>query len=126
MGIVEEYFTIISKYKKIYGEKTILLMQVGAFFEVYGKKKYNELTSILEFTQICDLNIANKNMTLDNDPVIMAGFKDIGIEKFLNKLQDAGFTTIVYVQDEQEKNTTRSLKGISPLQEPISQMKRQN
>lgn len=39
MGIVEEYFTIISKYKKIYGEKTILLMQVGAFFEVYGKKK---------------------------------------------------------------------------------------
>lgn len=112
MGIVEEYFTIISKYKKIYGEKTILLMQVGAFFEVYGKKKYNELTSILEFTQICDLNIANKNMTLDNDPVIMAGFKDIGIEKFLNKLQDAGFTTIVYVQDEQEKNTTRSLKGI--------------
>lgn len=90
------------------------------------KKKYNELTSILEFTQICDLNIANKNMTLDNDPVIMAGFKDIGIEKFLNKLQDAGFTTIVYVQDEQEKNTTRSLKGIFPLQEPISQMKRQN
>ena len=42
----------------------------------------------------------------------MAGFKENFIEKYLNKIQAAGFTAIVYVQDEQEKNITRSLAGI--------------
>ena len=40
--LVEEYFELTTKYKAIYGENTIVLMQVGAFFEVYGtKKKYD-------------------------------------------------------------------------------------
>ena len=37
--LVEEYFELTTKYKAIYGENTIVLMQVGAFFEVYGTKK---------------------------------------------------------------------------------------
>ena len=112
MGVVAEYFNIICEYKKTYGPQTILLMQVGAFFEVYGKTNNMELSSINEFKQICDLNISSRNMSLDGVPVVIAGFKENFVEKYLNKLQDAGFTTIVYVQDEQEKNTTRSLKGI--------------
>jgi DNA mismatch repair protein MutS len=43
---------------------------------------------------------------------MMAGFKDIQIEKYIKKIQDAGFTVVVYTQDEAAKNTTRSLGGI--------------
>jgi DNA mismatch repair protein MutS len=112
--LVEEYFDLTNKYKAIYGENTIVLMQVGAFFEVYGTKNNTSPTSIHEFSRMCDLNIANKNMSVGQDPVIMAGFKENFIEKYLNKIQGAGFTAIVYVQDEQEKNAnpTRSLAGI--------------
>ena len=41
--LVEEYFELTNKYKAIYGENTIVLMQVGAFFEVYGTKKIRRL-----------------------------------------------------------------------------------
>jgi DNA mismatch repair protein MutS len=110
--LVEEYFELTNKYKAIYGENTIVLMQVGAFFEVYGTKKNTTASSIHDFSRICDLNIANKNTCIGQDSVIMAGFKENFIEKYLNKIQAAGFTAIVYVQDEQEKNITRSLAGI--------------
>ena len=110
--LVEEYFELTNKYKAIYGENTIVLMQVGAFFEVYGTRNNTTSSSIHDFSRICDLNIANKNTCIGQDSVIMAGFKENFIEKYLNKIQAAGFTAIVYVQDEQEKNTTRSLAGI--------------
>ncbi len=36
MALIKEYFELTKKYQDDYGENTILLMQVGAFFEVYG------------------------------------------------------------------------------------------
>jgi DNA mismatch repair protein MutS len=36
MTIVEEYLELTKKHKKEYGEKTLVLMQVGSFFEAYG------------------------------------------------------------------------------------------
>jgi len=116
MSLIKEYFELTNHYQNEYGENTILLMQVGSFFEVYGI--YNEKTEtisgskIIDFSQICELNIVEKNTCVGNDNVMMAGFKDIQIEKYIKKIQDAGFTVVVYTQDEAAKNTTRSLGGI--------------
>ena len=116
MSLIKEYFELTNRYQTEYGENTILLMQVGSFFEVYGI--YNEKTEtisgskIIDFSQICELNIVEKNTCVGNDNVMMAGFKDIQIEKYIKKIQDAGFTVVVYTQDEAAKNTTRSLGGI--------------
>ena len=123
MALISEYFVLTRKYQEDYGPNTIVLMQVGSFFEVYGvyEKKIDTITGsrILEFSQICELNIVEKNtsITKENDNneknnVMMAGFKDIQIEKYIKKIQEAGFTAVVYVQDEAVKNTTRSLGGI--------------
>lgn len=116
MALVQEYFQLSTKYIKEYGSTTILLMQVGSFFEVYGKKKDGSIcgSNIIDFSKICELNVVDKNICVgsDNEGVVMAGFKDIMIEKYLKKLQSAGFTTVVYTQDEKAKNTTRSLAGI--------------
>jgi DNA mismatch repair protein MutS len=116
MALIKEYFELTKKYQDDYGDNTILLMQVGSFFEVYGLKNTNTNiitgSRITDFSQICELNIADKNSSIGKDNVIMAGFKDIMIEKYLRKIQDAGFTVVVYTQDESVKNTTRSLQGI--------------
>jgi DNA mismatch repair protein MutS len=116
MSLINEYFELTKRYQDEYGEKTILLMQVGAFFEVYGinNKELNKITSskISDFSQICELNIVDKNTCVGKNNVMMAGFKDIMIEKYLRKIQDAGFTAVVYTQDENIKNTTRSLAGV--------------
>ena len=36
MGIVEDYILITGDAQQEYGENTVLLMQVGSFFEIYG------------------------------------------------------------------------------------------
>ena len=116
MALIKEYFELTNRYQDDYGENTILLMQVGSFFEVYGI--FNEKTEtifgskIVEFSQICELNIVEKNTCVGKDNVMMAGFKDMQIEKYIKKIQDSGFTAVVYAQDEAAKNTTRSLAGI--------------
>lgn len=116
MALIKEYFDLTKKYCNEYGEKTILLMQVGAFFEVYGilDKKTNNISNsqILEFSRICDLAVVEKNVCVGKDNVVMAGIKDIILEKNIKKIQEAGFTAVVYAQDENCKNTTRSLAGI--------------
>lgn len=116
MALINEYFELTKRYQDEYGDKTILLMQVGAFFEVYGinNKELNTITlsKITDFSQICELNIVDKNTCVGKNNVMMAGFKDIMIEKYLKKIQDAGFTAVVYTQDENIKNTTRSLAGV--------------
>ena len=116
MALIKEYFELSKKYQNDYGENIILLMQVGSFFEVYGihDKITDTITEskIVEFSQFCELNIVEKNVSIGKNKVVMAGFKDIMIEKYIKKIQEAGYTSVVYTQDAAEKNTTRSLAGI--------------
>jgi len=116
MALIKEYFDLTKRYIDEYGRNTILLMQVGSFFEVYGKldkatEKISE-SNIEDFSKICELAIVEKNVCVGNHDVVMAGFKDFMIEKYLKKIQDAGYTAVVYTQDEAAKNTTRSCLGI--------------
>jgi len=117
MALVKEYFELTKKYQELYGEKTILFMQVGSFFEVYSiyskKTAIHVGSKIEDFSHICDLLIVEKSgVFINNDQVMMAGFKDIQVEKYIKKIQEACYTAVVYTQDESTKNTTRSLSGI--------------
>ena len=124
-GIYEEYFTVSDKYRRDFGDKTILLMQVGAFFEVYGlgqpfekmewiKQKYCGPfigSHIQEFINHCDLNISNKQVAYKNKYVYMAGFRDYSLDRYLKKLDDAGYTSVVFIQSPEDK-TVRILHNI--------------
>ena len=115
MTIAEDYLQFTAKWKREYGEKTIVLMQVGSFFEVYGlldndNKIYG--SNIQEFAEINDMVIARKNVCVGKEGVVMAGFGLPQLDKYVRKLQDNGYTIPVYTQDSQCKNTTRSLHTI--------------
>jgi len=116
MSVATEYFEITKKYQSEYGQNTILLMQVGSFFEVYAI--VNSATKVVtgsrieDFSTICDLRIAEKNNFIGADSIVMAGFKDIMIEKYIRKLQEAGFTVVVYSQQPTATGFTRVLSGI--------------
>lgn len=127
--LIDQYFRLVDEYTKEYGENTFVLMQVGAFFEVYGKKHHSfqgriKGSKLEEFTKICELNIAQKskvsvkhtiqenNITKQiNCNVVMAGFRDYILEKYLDKINNAGFTCVVYRQNETD-TTKRELLGI--------------
>ena len=118
MALIKEYFDLTKQYNDDYGESTILLMMVGSFFEVYGilNKATGVITGskIVDFGRICELNIVEKNVCIGKDNVVMAGFKDMMIEKYIKKIQEAGFTAVVYTQQQDlgTKIITRSCAGI--------------
>ncbi len=123
MSLIKEYLELTKKYSDEYGELTIVLMQNGAFFEVYGLKDKNDNIygcKLSDFSRICDLNIVDKkvpggDMTIDGDQVINAGFKTHLIEKYIKKLQDNGYTIIVYEEEGEDpvkKTKIRNKTGI--------------
>jgi DNA mismatch repair protein MutS len=115
MALVKDYLDITKKYKALYGERTLVLMQVGSFYECYAIKKAKNVyegSNILDFTQINDMIIANKNTSIDGNEIVMAGFCLAQKDKYVKKMINNGYTVLVYDQDSDTKNTTRSLDCI--------------
>jgi len=115
MTIVEEYLQLTKKYKNEYGEKTLVLMQVGSFFEAYGlMDKDNNIhgSEIVKFAEINDMAISKKNICVEKQGVVMSGFGLPQLEKYIKKMQENGYTIPVYTQDSAQKNTTRNLSCI--------------
>ena len=116
MTIIKDYLELTEKYKKDYGEKTLLLMQVGSFFECYALINEKDNTyigsNIKEFSDINDLVISRKHITHNQKQVVMAGFGLMQIEKYIRKMQENDYTIVVYTQDSNTKNTARSLSCI--------------
>jgi len=115
MSITKEYFELTRKHKQEYGEKTVVLMLVGVFYEIYAIKTPTGAlhSNIEEVSQICNLAISEDRKTLyDNCPVLMSGFRDYTLEKYLQKLSDVGYTSIIYNQNKSDKKITRELAQI--------------
>lgn len=112
MSFLEQYYVYTNEYTEKYGSQTIVLMQCGAFFEVYGKKddKGNITGSrILEYSQLTELKRVYKC-----PGNIMAGFRDYDIERYIKKLQDNGYTVVVFEEYDVADDGTklRRLQGI--------------
>ena len=68
-SIYGEYIQLTEQYQAKYGTSCVVLLQVGAFFEVYGFRCPStnaiQKTPIVEFSQICNLNISEKKINYD-------------------------------------------------------------
>ena len=116
MTVITDYFRYTEENTQKYGEKTIVLMQVGAFFEVYGYKesKNGEMkgSKIEEFGRIIEYKIVPKKQCVGKKNIFMAGFQKHLLDKFVKKLNDRGYTIAIYTQDVQAPKSNRSLIGV--------------
>ena len=117
MALIKEFFELTKRYEDDYGSNTVFLIQVGSFFECYGlKDTNNEIhgSNIVDFSRICDLNIAEKRVSINSEQVVMAGFTYHFLDKYVKKMQQSGYTVAVYSQDElgSSGDITRSLLGV--------------
>ena len=66
MSLIKDYFLKTEELKKKYGEKSVVLMQVGSFYEIYGLKKKGKIhgSSIQDVASFCEMEIANKKIVL--------------------------------------------------------------
>ena len=116
VSIYYEYIQLTKKYQTSYGTNTIVLLQVGAFFEVYGFKCPHtgdiQDSQIQDFSQMCNLNVSEKKIVYEGRQVLMAGFRDYTLDKYLQKITAFGFTAVVYVQLKQGSTITRVLDSV--------------
>ena len=104
--IYQEYFQLATQYQGQYGTKTIILMQVGAFFEIYASDKENHV-QMTELAHFCNLNISDKT-----NGYKMAGFRDYTLDKYLQKITDNEYTAVIFIQEKQGKTIQRVLHSI--------------
>ena len=75
MALIKDYLKKTEEHEKIYGKNSIVLMQVGQFFEIYGLRdsatKKIVGSSIQDISQKCDLSISNKKVCVGKHGVVM-------------------------------------------------------
>jgi len=115
-SIYGEYFKYTEEYQTKYGKHSVVLMQVGAFFEVYGIKlaEGDDIvrSQIAHFAEICQLNVSAKTQSYENGTIVMAGFRDFTIDKYITKLTENGYTVPVFVQEKDGKVIRRVLDKV--------------
>lgn len=112
---VRDYFLKSNELSQRYGEKSIVLIQNGVFYEAYGlRDAKSEIvgSKLLEFATLCDLAIGNKHIRINDCDVVFTGFQRYSFEKYKKVLQHHGYTISVWDQDEQKSGTKRSLAMI--------------
>ena len=61
--IIDDYIFYTKEYKCKYGDKTIVLMQVGSFFDLYSITEDTD-SEIYKITDICNILISKKNKSI--------------------------------------------------------------
>lgn len=112
-NLIDEYFNYQSDYVKKYGEKTIVLMQVGSFHEAY--QTLDKGFELSKLSNILNIIVSKKNKsiaTVDMKNPYMMGFPSASLQKYLKILVENYFTVIVIDQTTPPPNPKREITGI--------------
>jgi DNA mismatch repair protein MutS len=116
--LIDDYINYQIKYQGKYGDKTVILMQVGSFFEAYAIDNDKEKINIDNLNQICDLmniQISRKNKNVienSRSNPLMAGFPLFAIEKFIQILMNHGYTVVLIEQVTEPPEPERKVTNI--------------
>jgi DNA mismatch repair protein MutS len=119
MGLIEDYFAYYNKYQKEYGENTVVLMQVGSFFEAYELSEPISLGNASKVANILNFVYTSKNKKLQSGSMSNPHFCGFGLTqltKYLPILIDNDFIVIVVEQIgneiQENKMVKRKVTGI--------------
>lgn len=111
--IINEYIEYMKKYKEQYGDKCIVLLQVGSFYEMYTIYENNNCDNndIYKVADICGIITTRKNKSIAeislNNPV-MAGFPIHSLNKFTQILLNNNYTIVIIQQEQQMTGDNKS------------------
>jgi len=94
--LVNDYITLNSQFKNLYGAKTILFMQNGAFFDAY------DIVQDADHLQVCKhvlgITVSAMNRMIQGTNPYMAGFPLDSFAKNARKLVHNGYTVVKMIQ----------------------------
>ena len=113
--ILYEYDKYVKKYKNIYGQNTIVLIQLGSFFEICAS--LNDKKGEIDIHHICDnilsIAVGKKVIKSENSlEYLMAGFPLISQEKHISNLLNNEYTVVLIEQTTEPPNPEREMTRI--------------
>jgi len=100
--LTEVYFELQKHFESKYGRNTIILMEIGSFFELYEVNN-NELKigKAKEIAELLNIQLTRKNKTIVENSIknpLLAGVPTVSIERYLARLINSKKYTIVMVK----------------------------
>lgn len=110
MALIKEYFKLQEEYEKKYGERTVIVMQVGGFYEVYS---YNGIGKADVVSNLCNMVLTSKDKKKKisiNNPQ-MCGMPLQSLQRYASLLSKEGYISVIVKQDEmiKEKRTVEQI-----------------
>ena len=98
--IYDDYLEYLNKYRKSHGANTIVLMQVGGFFEIYALEEDGSIELLQEIASICNFQISKKDKkkNLSRSNPYMAGFPLKAKDKYIDVLINNNYTIVMIEQ----------------------------
>ena len=118
MTIIDDYLELSDKYSKEYGEDTLLLMQVGHFFECYAIDNATEKTNTHAFyksADIMNIQVTRKSKKITENSrgnPLMTGINIYTRDKYIQILLDANFTVVLMEQVTEPPDPKREVTQI--------------
>lgn len=99
MTLINEYFKYQKMHEEKYGEKTIVMIQIGKFYEVYS---VNDAGKAHQVSKMCNmiLTLKNKNEPLSMKNPNMCGMPVSSKNRYVEILTNNGYTVAIYTQDD--------------------------
>jgi len=111
--IIDDYLKYQDEYSSKYGEMTIILMQVGSFFELYSI--IDNCPFLYKIGDICNIQISRKNKSIkevSKTNPLMAGFPLYVLNKFIQILLQNKYTIVLIEQVSPPPNPERKITEI--------------
>lgn len=114
--LIHEYLNQQIEFEKKYGINTLVLMQVGSFFEFYGVNNNDEkIGNPEEVTELLNIQLTRRNKAIlenSRNNCLMAGFPCHSLKRFINILLDNNYTIILIEQVSPPPNPKREITQI--------------
>ena len=115
--LTQHYFKLQQLFESKYGKDTVVLMEIGTFFEVYEVNNEEEqIGKAKEIAELLNIQLTRKNKSiLENNQSnpLMAGVPAVSFEKHINRIiQEQKYTIAIIKQVGVPPNVKRVLEAI--------------
>jgi DNA mismatch repair protein MutS len=116
--MIEDYLEYTKIYKEKYGDKCVVLMQVGSFFELYTIYPNSDISpnnDVYFIAELCGIQTSRKNKTVAEISIanpVMAGFPLASLPKFRDKILSSNYTIVLVEQVSDPPNPVRKVTDI--------------
>ncbi len=104
--LTEVYFELQSFFENRYGEDTLVLMEIGSFFEVYEVNNDEiKIGKAKEISELLNIQLTRKNKSILENSLqnpLLAGVPSVSLERYLNRIIQTKKYTIILVKQKGE------------------------